>query len=233
LTQRFKGRVLQSSLHLVDLGGSEQVKKSKAAGQRFTEAVEINSSLMVLGRVVDALARKQDHVPFYESKLTLLLQPVLKGNARTTVLIAASPEQANGDETSHALRFGERCSQLAGGGQAGSATMAEVLASLQANIESCKTEVADLEARGAKEKALAELGDKELRGLGFGHGRSRLVARDHDDGTNGQEAAVGPEAKEAPQRGVYTEVEDLAGKWLTTQERLKALERRRREIMGA
>ena len=98
--------------------------------------------------------------------------------------------QANGDETSHALRFGERCSQLAGGGQAGSATMAEarrnangesrkhdrglfegivfatyleggslicselpflappqhpsreVLASLQANIESCKTEVA-------------------------------------------------------------------------------------------
>jgi hypothetical protein len=54
-------RVASSTLYLVDLGGSEQVKKSKAEGARLTEAVEINASLMVLGRVIDALVAKKSH----------------------------------------------------------------------------------------------------------------------------------------------------------------------------
>ena len=74
-------QVLSSKLYLCDLGGSEQVKKSKATGQRFQEAVEINRSLTVLGRVVDALVRKNKyHVPYYESRLTTLLQPAFGGN---------------------------------------------------------------------------------------------------------------------------------------------------------
>ena len=56
--------MLTSKLFLVDLGGSEQVKKSKAEGVRFQEAVKINKSLAVLGRVVDALVNKNAyHVP--------------------------------------------------------------------------------------------------------------------------------------------------------------------------
>ena len=85
LTQRrsINEAVLSSKLYLCDLGGSEQVKKSKATGQRFQEAVEINRSLTVLGRVVDALVRKNKyHVPYYESRLTTLLQPAFGGNAR-------------------------------------------------------------------------------------------------------------------------------------------------------
>lgn len=52
LTQRHQGRVKTSQLHLVDLGGSEQVKRSKAEGATLHEAIEINTSLMVLGQVI-------------------------------------------------------------------------------------------------------------------------------------------------------------------------------------
>ena len=41
---------MKSTLHLVDLAGSEQLKQSLAEGTRKKEAIEINSSLMVLGR---------------------------------------------------------------------------------------------------------------------------------------------------------------------------------------
>jgi len=219
LTQRFQGFVLRSRLHLVDLGGSEQVKKSRAEGARFSEAVEINSSLMVLGRVVDALVNARSHVPYYESKLTMLLQPALGGHAQTTVLVTASPE----DE--HAFRFGERCAHLTNKAQASTAPMSEVLASLDAGIAACKQELKELQAKGAEGRALAELGDGQLRGLGFGHDRSRLIAQSHDDGTSGQDAAL-------PAMGSYTLVEDIAGHWIACQERMVTLQQRRSEILG-
>ena len=70
-------------LYLVDLAGSERVKKSGAVGQRLREAAGINSSLMVLGRVIAALTAGQRHVPYLDSKLTTLLRPAFGGNART------------------------------------------------------------------------------------------------------------------------------------------------------
>jgi len=176
---------------------------------------------------VDALIQGRSHVPYYESKLTMLLQPALGGNARTTVLVTAAPEDAHADETVHALRFGERCARLTNDAKASTASMAEVLASLEANIRDCEGELAKLEAKGAAERALAELGDGQLRGSGFGHDRSRLVAQSCDDGTSGREAALKVQAS-----GAYTEVEDVAGHWIAQQERLKALRQRRQEILG-
>jgi Kinesin motor domain len=54
-------------LHLVDLAGSERVKKSKATGIRLKEAVGINSSLLVLGKVIAALVESHRHVPYLVS----------------------------------------------------------------------------------------------------------------------------------------------------------------------
>jgi hypothetical protein len=104
--------LVQSQLHLVDLAGSERVKKSQVTGQRMKEAVGINSSLLVLGKVIAALVKGERHVPYLESKLTTLLKAAFGGNARTMVMINTRQDVEYGDETLQSLRFGERCSMI-------------------------------------------------------------------------------------------------------------------------
>lgn len=168
LTQRHRGAVIRSRLHLVDLGGSEQIKRSKAQGERLKEAIGINSSLMVLGKCIDALTTKAKHVPYYESKLTMLLQPALGGNARTTVLVTGCADQADADETVHALRFGERCAQISSDVTAATASMAEVMEGLNKELAECTAAIADLTERGGKQgHCNFTLGDSHLNDIVF------------------------------------------------------------------
>ena len=60
-------KLVRSQLHLIDLAGSERIKKSKATGTGLKEAVGINSSLLVLGKVIAALVESQHHVPYLVS----------------------------------------------------------------------------------------------------------------------------------------------------------------------
>merc|ERR1719356_1308503 len=97
-----------AQLYLVDLAGSERVKRTGVAGQQLEEAKSINRSLLSLGQVIRALAHKQTHVPYRDSKLTQLLRNCLGGNARTAVLITVSPHRDNAGESLSSLRFGAR-----------------------------------------------------------------------------------------------------------------------------
>ncbi|XP_066585248.1 protein claret segregational-like [Prorops nasuta] len=92
------------NLNLVDLAGSERLKNEEAA--RTTETKNINKSLANLGNVILALLKKQEHVPYRNSKLTHLLMPSLGGNSKTLMLLNVSPLDECYNETLNSLRFG-------------------------------------------------------------------------------------------------------------------------------
>lgn len=98
----------QSQLHLVDLAGSERVSKTNAVGIRLREAQFINKSLSALGNVMAALASKDPHVPFRDSKLTHALQPAFSRNSKVLMFIHISPTQRDLTESSCTLNFGTR-----------------------------------------------------------------------------------------------------------------------------
>lgn len=96
----------------MDLAGSERIKKSKAQGKQLGEAVGINSSLLVLGKVISSLVEGKGHIPYLESKLTTLLKNAFGGNCKTSVMIHCRPDETNADETLQSMRFGERCNMI-------------------------------------------------------------------------------------------------------------------------
>ena len=66
-------------LTIVDLAGSERISKSGSEGIRLEEAKRINTSVVALGKCINALANTNNmhHVPFRDSKLTRILTECL------------------------------------------------------------------------------------------------------------------------------------------------------------
>jgi kinesin family protein C2/C3 len=109
---RLSGSETHACLHLIDLAGSERVGRSEATGERLKEAQHINKSLSALGDVISALASKQGHIPYRNSKLTHLLQDSLNGNAKVLMLSHIAPEEDNCSETISTLHFATRVSNV-------------------------------------------------------------------------------------------------------------------------
>ncbi|KAL6654793.1 hypothetical protein ACP70R_008258 [Stipagrostis hirtigluma subsp. patula] len=100
-----------SVLNLVDLAGSERVTKTGAGGVRLNEGKHINKSLMILGNVINKLSengKQRGHIPYRDSKLTRILQPALGGNAKTSIICTAAPEEIHIEETRGTLQFASR-----------------------------------------------------------------------------------------------------------------------------
>ena len=152
-------RILESTLQLVDLAGSERIYKSGAIkdATRCGEAVAINGSLMVLGKVIAALVEGRAHVPYLESKLSCLLRAALGGASRTTAVVCCRRRHDHADETLQALRFGKRCALVTNfAEQVAASSAADALKTIDATIAQCEQSLAGLRDRGSGNLATAK-----------------------------------------------------------------------------
>merc|ERR1711976_785991 len=81
-----------ATVQVVDLAGRENEQTSACTGDRLRELTFINRSLFQLANCVHALSKSnEDHVPFRNSKLTLLLSESFTRNSRTCLLATLTP----------------------------------------------------------------------------------------------------------------------------------------------
>ena len=105
------GASLCPKIHFVDLAGSERSKRAETEGQRLREGNNINKSLVFLGQVIDARAKKQP-VTVRNSVLTMLLDDSLGGNSQTLMVACVSPSAAEREETKGTLDYASRVRQI-------------------------------------------------------------------------------------------------------------------------
>ena len=149
IAERRGGRVAHKQLLVVDLAGSERILKSGVEGTAQDQAITINGSLTALGKVIRALGRREAHVPYRDSTLTMLLRASLGGRARTAVVINVAPDAEHADETACSLEFGTRMAAVrtAATVVVGTDAAGEV-ANVRAQCEAARARLAQLEREG-------------------------------------------------------------------------------------
>jgi len=107
------GSITRSKLHLIDLAGSERFSKTHEINSQIkNEGIYINLSLNALSNVLNAIALKQNHIPYRESKLTHFLKESLNENFNILLMLHVSPNIRDICETSSTLEFGTRIAKL-------------------------------------------------------------------------------------------------------------------------
>lgn len=86
--------------------------KSGAVGESLKEAQSINKSLSALGDVIGALTSGQQHVPYRNHPLTMLMSDSIGGNAKTLMFVNTSPADYNNAESNNSLGFASRCKDI-------------------------------------------------------------------------------------------------------------------------
>ena len=128
--------------------------------ERLAEATSINKSLSALGDVVSALTTQNSgHVPYRNSKLTMLLADSLGGNAKTLLLVTLNPLSGNFAETKNSLEYAQRTKQVVN--TASKSVETREIARLKAIIDKQSAELA-----GKKDKPKPTSLDPEIKSPG-------------------------------------------------------------------
>ena len=112
-------RLQLSKMSLIDLAGSERASVAYRHNRIKSvqrEGSNINKSLLALGNCINALAnqsrhgakKKAGHIPYRDSKLTLLLRDSLGGNCHTAMIANVSPAHLSYDDTHNTLTYANR-----------------------------------------------------------------------------------------------------------------------------
>ena len=142
-------------IHLVDLAGSENLNRSQAVGQRAKEAAGINSSLLVLRKVLDALVEGEKFVPYRDSALTKLLSASLGGNCVTTIVATVSPARADAIESKSTLSYAAKARKIKTQVTANESNSKRKVRSLEKEVERLRRQVEEATA-GANSAALQD-----------------------------------------------------------------------------
>ncbi|CCW66587.1 unnamed protein product [Phytomonas sp. Hart1] len=151
--------VRRSELSLVDLAGSERLSMlSRDPSQSFLkESIDINTSLLALGKVITSLAeaskkrgagegsgearRGQAHIPYRDSKLTKLLQHALGGNSITVMIACISRSDRYIDESISTMLYTGRARNIENVPHVNQDAAATQLTQLRGQIASLKEEL--------------------------------------------------------------------------------------------
>jgi kinesin family member C1 len=93
------------TITFVDLAGSEKMSEVLLEPQKKKENLFINKSLTSLRDVLIALANKEAHIPYRNSKLTQILQPYLGQEAKTLIVVNICPNSSYYYQTKNSLDF--------------------------------------------------------------------------------------------------------------------------------
>ncbi|XP_075155137.1 no distributive disjunction [Haematobia irritans] len=101
-----------SCMNIVDLAGSEGVRRTGHQGMAMSEGVNINQGLLSIGKVLQAMTMGSKVIPYRDSVLSSVLQDSLNANSYLTLLACISPHREDLSETLSTLRFAQNAKQL-------------------------------------------------------------------------------------------------------------------------
>ncbi|KAL0551190.1 hypothetical protein IC582_010276 [Cucumis melo] len=97
-------------LMLVDMAGSENIEQAGQVGfEAKMQTAKINQGNIALKRVVESIANGDSHVPFRDSKLTMLLQDSFEDDkSKILMILCASPDPKELHKTISTLEYGAK-----------------------------------------------------------------------------------------------------------------------------
>ncbi|RAL38816.1 hypothetical protein DM860_013497 [Cuscuta australis] len=160
-------------LMLVDMAGSENIEQAGQTGfEAKMQTGKINQGNIALKRVVESIANGDSHVPFRDSKLTMLLQDSFEDDkSKILMILCASPDPKELHKTISTLEYGAKAKCIVRGpstpikdkGVADNSTSTAVLVSRIASMDQyiCKLQVENKLREKERMEAHNELGKKE------------------------------------------------------------------------
>jgi DNA uptake protein ComE-like DNA-binding protein len=100
-----------STASAIDLAGSEDNRRTGNGKDRMVESASINKSLFVLAQCVEAISKKQQRIPYRESKMTRILS-LGQNNGFTVMILNLAPTKACHLDTLSSLNFANRTKKI-------------------------------------------------------------------------------------------------------------------------
>ncbi|KAH8727946.1 P-loop containing nucleoside triphosphate hydrolase protein [Phaeosphaeriaceae sp. PMI808] len=111
ITQTTETTVHVSRASCIDLAGSEDNRRTDNNRERLVESSAINKSLFVLAQCVEAMNKKQNRIPYRESKMTRILS-LGQNKGLTVMILNLAPTRAYHLDTLSSLNFASRTKKI-------------------------------------------------------------------------------------------------------------------------